>query len=139
MRGTNAHCPFVFLLWFFVSSSPPTLPMGTLLHCLSVTFSPASVSLSFSHGSSTAGSFPGSFCLSLLVSVFRSCLPFFPLAAAVPARAGRILKPKWPRLLPSSDTQENMPEACSPPRQQRLCQKGEDWEGGSGIFSGAAG
>lgn len=60
MRGTNAHCPFVFLLWFFVFSFPPTLPMGTLLHCLSVTFSPASVSLSFSHVSSTAGSFPGS-------------------------------------------------------------------------------
>lgn len=60
MRGTDAHCPFVFLLCFFVSSFPPTLPMGTLLHCLSATFSPAPVSLPFSPISFTAGSFPGS-------------------------------------------------------------------------------
>lgn len=36
MRGTDAHWPFVFLLWFFVSSFPPTLSMGTLCTaCLS--------------------------------------------------------------------------------------------------------
>lgn len=60
MRGTDAHCPFVSLLCFFVCSLLPTLPVGTLLHCLSVTFSPAPVSLSFSPISSAAGSFPGS-------------------------------------------------------------------------------
>lgn len=113
MRGTDAHCPFVFLLWFFVSSFPPTLPMGTLLHCLSVTFSPASVSLSF-YASSTAGSFPGSLSFPVL-SMFRSCLSSLPLAAAAPAWAPWLLQPKWSRLLPPSDTQRTCPRPAHLP------------------------
>jgi hypothetical protein len=138
VRGTVAHCPFVFLLWFFVSSfppnpahgDPPALPVCHLLPGFCLSPSPTFPPL--------LALFLG-LCLPLLVSVFRSCLPFFPLAAAAPAWAGRVLQPKWPRLLPSSDTQENLPKACSPPRQQSLCQKREGWEAGSGIFSGAAG
>lgn len=36
MRGTDAHCPFVFLLWFFVSSFLPPCPWGpSCTACLS--------------------------------------------------------------------------------------------------------
>lgn len=129
MRGTNAHCRFVFLLWFFVPSFPPTLPVGTLLHCLSVTSSPAP-SLSFLlllPVSSIAGSFPRAFCF----SCWSPCLDLaslLPHGCSCPS-LGSVApcSPKWSRLLPSSDTPENLPQACSPPRQQSLCQKRKGW------------
>lgn len=129
MRGTNAHCRFVFLLWFFVPSFPPTLPVGTLLHCLSVTSSPAP-SLSFLlllPVSSIAGSFPRAFCF----SCWSPCLDLaslLPRGCSCPS-LGSVApcNPKWSRLLPSSDTPENLPQACSPPRQQSLCQKRKGW------------
>lgn len=113
MRGTNAHWRFVFLLWFFVPSFPPTLPVGTLLHCLSVTSSPAP-SLSFLlllPVSSIAGSFPRAFCF----SCWSPCLDLaslLPRGCSCPS-LGSVApcSPKWSRLLPSSDTPENLAQA----------------------------
>lgn len=137
MRGTDAHWPFVFLLWFFVSSFPPTLPMGTLCTaCLSP--SPQLLCLFPSPMFPPLLALFLGLCLPLLVSLFRVYLPFFPLAAAAPAWTPQLPKPKWPWLLPSSHTQENLPKACSPARQQSLCQEREGWEADSGIFPGAA-
>lgn len=138
VRGIDAHCPFVFLLWFFVSSFLPPCPWGpSCTACLSP--SPR-------------------FCFSFLLPLFLHCRLFswafvFPcwslcldLSSLLPYGCS------CPSLGTMAPCSPNDPGSCllqthrrSCPRLAHLpdgrasCQEREVWESDFGILLGTAG